>query len=181
MTTKFKVLGYWEMPHHIFRERRQLVHRGRIVERFQPIFPSYIFVDPTGRFRTVEEIIGVIGWLRLGENIAEVDETIVDGLVAAGTNDVLPVPERPIASRFFTGDRVQIVGPSVMAGQIGIFQRMLTPLLALVDLDWMGRMVPLSVDERDLFPERAARRRHRRQRPRRRHRRPPAENGHLHA
>ena len=38
-----------------------------------------------------------------------------------------------------------------MAGQIGVFQHMLSEHDAIVELDWMGRMVPAKFDERDLI------------------------------
>jgi hypothetical protein len=49
------------------------------------------------------------------------------------------------------GDRVRIEGMSALAGQPGIFQRLAVGALAIVEVDWMGRMVSVSVDERDLI------------------------------
>lgn len=168
------MLRYWELEHHIFRERRQIVHRGRIVERLYPIFPSYVFVAAQNYFDRVRDILGVIDFVRIGQDVVSIGEHVIEELLSsADDEDVLPVPEQPIVSRFHVGDAVLIVGPSVMAGQRAIFQRILIGTQALVDLDWMGRMVPLCVDERDLTPITAptGRRRGGRRRRRQRHHR----------
>jgi transcription antitermination factor NusG len=146
-----KMLHYWDLEHHCFRERRQIVYRGRIVERLYPIFPSYIFVAAQNYFDRVRDILGVIDFVRIGQDVVSISERVINELLsAADEEDVLPVPEPTTVSRFHGGDRVAIIGASIMAGQQAVFQRMLIGNQALVDLDWMGRMVPLCVDERDL-------------------------------
>jgi transcription antitermination factor NusG len=176
-----RMLRYWDLEHHCFKERRQIVHRGRIVERLYPIFPSYIFLQAQNYFDRVRDILGVIDFVRIGQDVVSINEQVIGELVdAADEEDVLPVPEVPTVSRFHVGDRVTIIGPSIMAGQQATFQRMLIGTQALVDLDWMGRAVPLCVDERDLTGmtittdnRRRGGRRRRRQRNNRRHISPP--------
>jgi hypothetical protein len=67
----------------------------------------------------------------------------------ADDQDVLPISEAP-SIRFKSGDRVLIQGTSPLAHQTGIFQHLVTETDAIVIIDWMGRWVPILIDEREL-------------------------------
>lgn len=162
-----KMLDAFGCPFHLFQELRQHVWRGHIVERKHPIFPGYIFVLLHGfLWERVRSIVGVLGFVTVGERVATVDNKVVTRLVEASVEDVLPMLVAPPITRFHAGDRVCVVGgTSVLGGQVGIFQRMLVGTQAVVEMEWMGRWVPIAVDERDLDFDTTRRRRRRQRRP----------------
>ena len=161
-----RMLGAYEVSHHLFQELRQHVWRGRIIERPHPLFPGYVFVRCYGLlWDRVRSIVGVLGFVQLGDRVNLVEDRIVTGLVAASTNDILPLQIAPPVTRFKAGDRVRVGnGSSVLAGHIGIFQRMLIDTQALIEVDMFGRYVPIALDERDLDLDLEVARRKRRQR-----------------
>jgi transcription antitermination factor NusG len=163
------MLATFELPYHLFRELRQQVWRGRVITKPFPIFPGYIFAQCHGLYDTVRAIGGVLGFVRFGEQTVFVEDKVVAQLVDASVDDVLPLRVVPAVSRFHSGDRVRVQGANVLAGQVAIFQKMLLGNQALVDIDWMGRWVPVPIDERDLELD-ISRRRRRRKRPGRRYR-----------
>src|SRR5262245_2764773 len=158
-----RMLRALDIQHHLFQELRQQVWRGRIVTKPFPLFPGYIFCA-LGVWERVRSICGVLGFVMAGERVATVKEATVEELVRASVDDVLPLRVVPIVSRFHSGDRVRVQGANVLAGQVAIFQRMLVGTQALVEIDWMGRWVPIPVDERDLEIDAARRRRRKRRR-----------------
>lgn len=143
------------------------MHRGRIVERLIPIFPRYIFVACDGAWSLVRDIIGVLDFVRTSSEfhtIAPVDAVVERLLDLADAEDTLPIPEKPLISRFQSGERVLITGASMLAGQHAVFVRLLAEHEAVVDIDGMGRMLPVPVDDRDLEPARVVTKRRRRRR-----------------
>ena len=154
------------LEHHVFRERRSVVRRGRISEHRVPIFPGYVFVAAQEKWSLVRDIIGVIDFVRAGidRGVAYVDDVVGELLSRADAEGVLLVPDVPVISRFSMGQMVRIVGAHVLAGQQAQFQRMLIGTQAVIELDWMGRMVPICIDERDLAIQERGRRRRRRRR-----------------
>jgi hypothetical protein len=68
--------------------------------------------------------------------------------------DVLPEVERP--EPFLKGDKLIVVGHSPFSGHRGTYERLVDDTTALVWFDWMGRMVQVDVDLRDVerFEER---------------------------
>jgi transcription antitermination factor NusG len=163
--TVARMLSTLELPYHLFCELRQQVWRGRIVEKPYPVFPGYLFCACHGFYDAVRAIGGVLGFVRFGEKTVVVDEHIVNRLVASSVGDVLPRRVIPIVSRFRAGEavRVSVSGRNVLAGQVGRFQRLLgIDRQAIIELEWMGRWVPVPVDERDLESEIDRRKRKRR-------------------
>ena len=160
-----RMLAAFDVPYHLFCELRQRVCRGRIITRAYPVFPGYIFVQLVGLlWERVRTISNVLGYVKLGQNVDLVEDRVVQQLVAASTEDVLPLVTAPIVSRFKPGDRVVVHGEGVLAGQTAVFQRMLVGTQALIDVEWFGRWVPIAVDERDLDLNVTRRRRRRRRR-----------------
>lgn len=162
--TVARMLATFDVPHHLFQELRQQVWRGRIIVRPYPIFPGYVFAAAQGLWDCVRGIVGVLGFVQFGERISVVPNGTVQQLVDASVDDVLPLRVVPAISRFGRGDRVRVHGAGVLAGHFGIFQNMLAGTQALIEIDWMGRWVPVPIDERDLELEIDAPRRRRRRR-----------------
>ena len=150
--TVARMLKFWGLEHHVFRERQPVVRRGLISERLVPIFPGYVFVAAQERWSLVRDIVGVIDFVRSGidRGVAYVDDVVEELLSSAGAEDVLPVPEMPVIPKFAPGEKVSIIGAHVMAGQSAIFQRRLIGTQSVIEMNWMGRMVPVCLDERDL-------------------------------
>ena len=166
-TSVSKVLTCLDFDHIVFRVRRRIVYRGRVIERILPVFPGYIFVLARNAWRAIQEIIGVLGFVRTLDGRPEtVPNRVVNGLRAqSDEKGVLSWPPPAyISSRFRVGDIVRVYPAGIPEGLRGVFHQLLTPERAVILLDWMGRMVPLSVDERDLIavPQRRKRRRRRR-------------------
>lgn len=153
------------VPHHWFREMRQVVSRGQVVWRPRSLFSGYVFaMVASDQFDAVREILGVIGFVMLGDRIAVVNDRVVEALVRASVNDIMPIQIRPPVSRFNSGDRVLIQGASMLAGQVGVYQRMIGEHEAVVEIDAMGRYIAMPVDERDLSLDVVRKRRRRRRR-----------------
>jgi transcription antitermination factor NusG len=157
------MLAAFDIPFHLFQELRQQVWRGRILTKPFPVFAGYVFCRP-GLWDRVRSIGGVLGFVRFGERHAIVDGATVEELVKNSVNDIFPLRTIPTVSRFRPGDRVRIEGTSLWAGHEGVFQRMLIPQKAVVDIDIFGRLVAIPIDEQDLELDAPRRRRRRRRR-----------------
>jgi transcription antitermination factor NusG len=163
-------LDKWGFPNHVFKLKRCIVHRGFRAMRFKPAFPGYVFLDPRACWEPLREEFGIIEFVRSGERVAELPETIVVSLVRIAMQigdeaDVLPVEEP--RSRFCQGDKVLVRGMTLLAGQWAVYQHALEDEQAVVLIDWMGRWVPVALDERDLVGEQKTRARGRPRRNRR--------------
>lgn len=167
-----KKLSKWGFEHHVFKLKKRIVHRGFPAVRFQPAFPGYVFLDPRACWEPLREEFGIIEFVRsVDQRIAELPEAVVASLVRIALRvgdeaDVLPVEEP--RSRFEHGDRVLIRGMTLLAGQWAVYQHALEDQQAVVLIDWMGRWVPVALDERDLTGEQKTRARGRRPRRNRR-------------
>ena len=163
--TVARILRAFSIPHHLFVECRQHVWRGRLIERLHPVFPGYVFVACWNLWDLVRSIGGVLGFVRFNNELVVVKNHVIDSLVAASVDDVLPTPQVPIVSRFCDGDRIRIQGTGMFAGRTGRFVRMLAVGQALIEVDLFGRWVSVPADDRDLeidIPRRRRRRRRRR-------------------
>jgi transcription antitermination factor NusG len=172
-----RALSRWDFENFVPKICRRIAYRGTIRDRLSPAFPSYIFCRARNAWEILRSAFGIIEFVRQDGRIAILPDQIVNSLLAAtDANGVLPTP--PIASpRFNFGDRVIIRGMGILAGQSASFQHAIDVDRCIVDVDWMGRMVPVAVDECDLISEIKAtnlaspRKRRRRHRPPKRHRR----------
>jgi|SRR5215831_4403889 len=149
------MLSRFDFPHWLFKYRRRLAHRGRIVERLAPAFPGYIFVQARNAWEFIRGLHGASSFVEFGDGIADVPEHVVTGLVAAADAEgVLPISDEVASSsRFKCGDRLRIRGGPA-SGYNAIFQHLMHDDRALVLIDWMGRWVPINVHEADLELER---------------------------
>jgi transcription antitermination factor NusG len=163
-----RMLSSLNFEHLVFRVRRQVVFRGRIIERLAPVFPGYIFVLARNAWALIKNIIGVRGFVCFGGQLQDVPDRIVESLRAqADPNGVLPwrPPEYRIPG-FKMGDPVSVFFDQGIILQ-GIFRNLLAPDRAVIWLDWFGRAVPVSVNVGDLTgkPRSRPRRRPRFRRP----------------
>jgi transcription antitermination factor NusG len=139
------------VDHHVFRIRRSIIRRGRIADVLVPAFPRYVFIPHDKCSAVLNEVTGVTGLVRFGENFPEeVSDEVVDGLLSrCDPGDVLTI-DVPDSTRFRRGDWVDVIGVGSAAGHHGLYQYALPLGRACVWFDWMGQMVPVDVDERDL-------------------------------
>lgn len=132
-----------------FCVRRRIVFRGKVTSRRVPAFPGYVFVAAEVAFDRLREISGVFDFVRIGESVAEIDASVVDGLLELAIDDgTLPIGEEPVSARFRAGDRVLI--RNLNFDTVGVFCSLEEPGRAIVEVDWFGRAVPVSVAESDL-------------------------------
>lgn len=144
-----RALDKWGFRHHVFKIKRRIVHRGIAADRLFPAFPSYVFLITDGCWEPLRAVFGIIEFVRAGDRVAVLPSSIMNSLLkVAGPEDVLPIAEP--AARFRLGDRVLIRGMSLLAGQHATFQHQLADGQTVVLIDWMGRYVPVAIDERDL-------------------------------
>lgn len=170
-----RALTRYEFPHHVFKIRRRVARRGREHSRLYPAFPGYIFVAASDAWDFLRERCAISRYIS-----RQLPSGIVPALVAsADAEGVLPTAEL-LHPRFRAGQPVRIRGASLLAGHAALFQNLISDTDAIVLIDWMGRWVPITVDERDLVSEvisrRSSRKRQRRRRRDRRRSGPPARN-----
>ena len=148
-----RALTDFEFPNHVFKIRTRCVHRGRLIDRLRPAFPRYLFLDPRNAWNIIRGRFASLDFVRDGNFIATVPEQAVTSLVKiADADGVLPTPEK-ISTKFHLGDRVRIIGASLLAGYPALYQHLVANEQHMVLIDWMGRYVPVAVDERDLVLE----------------------------
>jgi transcription antitermination factor NusG len=150
---------------HVFRYRSRIIKRGKIVHVLRPVFPRYVFVPFRSAWTVRHEVEDVLGLVCFGSDVARVPEEVVDGLVKAGTNDVLEVEDAIgfEASTYRSGDRVVVVvGPLV--GQMAIVVRRLPSGKIRCEFDFVGKHVfsDLPVGDLRLIEKAVASRRRRR-------------------
>ena len=139
-----RALARHEFPHHVFKLRRKAIVRGRPVERLRPAFPGYVFLVAQDQWLLLHEM-GISYFVE-----RRLPEGIVEGLLGGAVDeDVLPINDAP-SLRFRVGQQVLIRGQGLLAGQIGLFQHLVDEVNCIVLLEWLGRWVPMLVDEREL-------------------------------
>jgi hypothetical protein len=164
-------LAKLEFDFHLFKIRRRGIFRGRPIDKLAAAFPGYLFVAARDQWDLLRERCGIARYVHRNLPISTVPSLVAK----ADIQDILPSIEQP--SRFSFNERVVIRGASLLAGHLGVFQNMVTEFEAIILLDWMGRFVPVAVDERDLIrltetPK--GRKRRQRRRGKRARRGPPA-------
>jgi transcription antitermination factor NusG len=150
---------------HVFRYRSRTIKRGKIIYVLRPVFPRYIFVPFASAWTVRHEVEDVLGLVCFGSDVARVPPEVVDGLVKAGTNDVLEVEDAiGIEGAIYrSGDRVvAVVGPLV--GQMAIVVRRLPSGKIRCEFDFVGKHVfaDLPAGELRLVERAVANRRRRR-------------------
>lgn len=135
-----------DLPHYLFLRRFRVAHRGQLVERLKPAFPSYIIVPMATCWDLVRHVSGVIGVVAFGSQPAAVRPAVIEGLVAAcGGGKVLPLEEPEKQFKF--GDEVVV---DSVVDMVGTFQYSLGDDRAVVLVEWLGRSVFVNVKECEL-------------------------------
>ena len=84
--------------------------------------------------------------------LAVVPQREIDRLRKLGNgSDILPPPVKP--EPFKTGTRVHVGGYGPLAGHDAVYQEIATEGKVRLIFDWMGRLVPIDVDQRDVRAE----------------------------
>jgi transcription antitermination factor NusG len=165
-----RALKSLDFQHIVFKIRRQIAARGRLLEQVRPVFPGYVFVVARDAWIVLRNIVGVLGFVHFGDRLENVPDDVVEGLRAqADADGVLnwSLPDGGAEPRLRQGDAVQVTLSG--ATYRGAFFAYLAFDRAIIHLDWMGRMVPVSVNLCDLGLE-VRRSSGSRRRPRRRRR-----------
>ena len=159
-------LGY---DHWLFKRRSTRVWHGRIVVGMPAAFPRYVMVPLELAWEILRDVWRVLGIVCFGETVARVREREVEALVErCGGGDVLPVEAVP--EPYVYGERVHVGGTGLIAGHDAIYDSVTEDGKLRLSFDMMGRMVPIDVDQRDVFSVAKKLKKRRRRNGRRRHR-----------
>jgi transcription antitermination factor NusG len=138
-----------------------------------PAFPRYIMVPLEECWEILRDVWRVMGIVCFGEDVACVRGREVSQLVErCGGGDVLPADV--VAEPYSRGERVHVGGTGLISGHDAVYDSMTEDGKLRLSFDMMGRLVPIDVDQRDVFSVVKKRKRGRRSR---RHRRTAAANG----
>jgi transcriptional antiterminator RfaH len=151
----------------VFWRHVQRAVRGRCVDSLQPAWPGYVFVRVHGGWDQVREIKGAIDFVRFGNEPARVSDDVIVALLARAPGGILPIEAKK--ARFQFGERIRVKGAGLLAGHSGIFQYVVDDRRVIILQEWLGRFVPIELDEDGIEaepPEKTKRRkrRHRRRR-----------------
>ena len=153
--------------HWLFKRRTTRVWHGRVVIGMPAAFPRYVMVPWELCWDIVRDVWRVLGIVVFGEEVARVRGGEVEALVErCGGGDVLP-PEI-VPEPYARGERVHVGGTGLISGHDATYDSITEDGKLRLVFDMMGRMVPIDVDERDVFS--IAKKAKRRRRRGRRHR-----------
>jgi transcription antitermination factor NusG len=156
-------------PHWLFKRRSTRVWHGRIVLSMPAAFPRYVMIPIELCWEIMRDVWRVLGIVCFGENVARVREREVQQLVErCGGGDVLPAEVVP--EPFLHGERVHVGGTGLIAGHDAVYNSVTEDGKLRLSFDFLGRLVPIDVDKRDVFSISKKTKRRRRHRPGRRHR-----------
>ena len=148
-----------------FRNVTRVV-RGHYVKATVPAWPGYIFVKPQNAWEAVRDIRGVIDFVRFGPEPARVSDEVIDSLLTYAPGGVLPAETK--VAKFKFGQQVRFRNPGLMFGYSGIYQHNVDDHRVIVLQEWLGRFVPIELNEDDIEAEIPRSKKYRRNR---RHRR----------
>lgn len=155
------------VPHYFFKRQVKRVTRGRVHDNIVPAFPRYIFAPPDEcwklKYEMPARVVDVVR-SQLDGTLWTVSSSEIEELVArCNGGDVFPLPKEP--DPYQHGDEVVVIGHHAAAGHRAVYQHLLGDNQALIEFNWLGRMVPTAVDLRDIekfMPRKKRRRSHRR-------------------
>jgi transcription antitermination factor NusG len=113
---------------------------------------AYIFVPVEQAWSVFHELWRVLGVVAFGGELAVVPQREIDRLrKLGGGSDLLPAPAQP--EPFKRGTLVHVSGYGPMAGHDAVYQEIATEGRLRLLFDWMGRLIPIEVDQRDVCAE----------------------------
>lgn len=153
--------------HWIFQRSVTRARRGQVVQSLLPAFPRYVLIPFEQCWNVLHDVWRVLGLVCFGEEVARVRERDVDHLIErCGGGCVLP--QVAVPELFARGEKIHVGGYGLVAGHDALYQGVVEDGKLRVLFDMLGRMVPIDVDQRDVFavvrskrPHRRGRRRHR--------------------
>lgn len=135
----------------LFLTRTSRLVKGRLLKSLAPAFPRYLFVRLSDETKNlVSEIRGFVGFLCDAATMdpTRVPQSTVDEMLSRCDGNRVVRDEVVVAPRFSPGDRVQIIGTAnALHGYVGKFEHAMSRERACVLIDWLGRSVPVEVDE----------------------------------
>jgi len=146
-----RMLDCLNFEHRIYRFRRKIALRGKVVDHLAPLFPRYIFIKALRCWDLVRSITGVVDFVRWDGAIVDVASQEMTRLESmANSQHVLFV--EPSVGKFKPGERIRIVGlNSLVFGMNGIYQHAVGADKAYVLLPWFnGQLTGTVVDEADV-------------------------------
>ena len=146
-----KPRGEVQAQHHLERQGYLTVLPGfqRTGQRWQPLFPRYLFVTPSRADQSIAPIrstIGVSPLVRFGNTPASVGEDIVRALQGLA-EEIQAVPVS-VAKGLVVGERVQFVS-GALKGLEGLITANADQRV-MVLLELLGREVQVSADYQDI-------------------------------
>lgn len=140
-------LQQFSFDHYVFKLRKDVARNGRIFSLLVPAFPSYVFVSARNCWDFIRQATDVIGFVKFGGIVTEVPDADVQALVRTADREfVLPQDDPP--ARFVRGQKIRITSGALEGP--ATYDRQASPGRAIVLVDTLGRLVPVSVTEGDL-------------------------------
>ena len=130
-----------------------MIRNHALIRDVVPIFPRYVFVKIVDDviWHSVLSLKGILDFIRVGSIPAFIPEREMRALVARVGVDGIIHEEQVVADRFHSGDNVMIGNASHIAfKQNGVYRQRIDRNLVLIDMPWLGRMIPMQVEEDDL-------------------------------
>lgn len=132
--------------------KRQKIVQGKRIERIEPLFPNYIFIQldkSTANFNALRSTRGVNGFVRFGGIPATVPGQVMDSILALEQTSEKQDQAQPL---FRSGDKVQISdGP--FAGLQAIYNMPKGEERCLIFLDMLGQQQSIEIEETVLRSE----------------------------
>lgn len=132
--------------------KRQKIVQGKRIERIEPLFPNYIFIQldkSTANFNALRSTRGVNGFVRFGGIPATVPGQVMDSILALEQTSENQDQAQPL---FRSGDKVQISdGP--FAGLQAIYNMPKGEERCLIFLDMLGQQQSIEIEETVLRSE----------------------------
>jgi transcription antitermination factor NusG len=138
------LLSKLELDHRVFRILSRSPSNGKVVETLRPVFPGYLFVKPDDNREMVLNIDGIVGFVKFGDSIIDIDSVVEDLDEESDEAGVLPWSDHADEERFSSGDRVR-VKEGIAQSRMAKFSRYLSRDMCIVLLEFMGRITPFTV------------------------------------
>lgn len=123
------------------------IQAGKVVNKTELLFPRYIFLKPNNSLNlsVVRSTRGVAGFVKFGQALAQVPESLIQSLKRQEANLQLSQPAHP----FQQGDKLNVLhGP--FANLNAVFRQPNGESRSLILLNFLGQQLELSIDNKNL-------------------------------